>query len=95
MFQVIIPVARVGVTNRKDWLSGLKDFEIKIGDSLDNEGLGNQKCGERHAVPLQQAKVITCSPPLTGRYVVLQSYQTSHKMIIIEVEVFAAEVEIK
>jgi hypothetical protein len=33
-------VARVVITNRKDYLehNGLADFEIKIGNSLENEG---------------------------------------------------------
>jgi hypothetical protein len=42
---------------------------------LENEGRNNTKCGDQHSVPRAEAKEISCSPPLTGRY---------------QVEVFAA-----
>jgi hypothetical protein len=94
MFQVIIPVARVGITNRKDYLSGLKSFEIKVGNSLEDEGRANPNCGGRHSVPHKEFKVITCSPPITGRYVVIQGFD-SHTLVLIEVEVFAAALEVQ
>jgi hypothetical protein len=65
------------------------DFEIKIGNSLENEGQNNSKCGDRHSVPLGKTKEISCSPLLTGRYLVIQSFH-SIRLVIIEVEVFAA-----
>ena len=88
-----IPVAGVGITNRKDWRSGLENFEIKIGNSLENEGRNNPKCGDRHSVPHKESKIISCSPPLSGRYVVLQGFD-SHPLVVMEVEIFAAEVEV-
>ncbi|XP_028398644.1 uncharacterized protein LOC114522210 [Dendronephthya gigantea] len=91
--QMKIPVGRVGIANRKDWTNGLKNFEIKIGDSLENEGRNNPKCGDRHTVPHKEYKIISCSPPLSGRYVVIQGFDSSN-LVIIEVEVFAAEVEV-
>ena len=94
MFQIVIPVARVVITNRKVYAegNGLLDFEIKIGNSLENEGRNNTKCGDRHSVPHAETKEISCSPPLTGRYLVIQSF-SSNLLVIIEVEVFAAALQ--
>jgi hypothetical protein len=96
VFQIVIPVARVVITNRKDYpdANGLLDFEIKIGNSLDNEGQNNSKCGDRHSVSHAETKEISCSPPLTGRYLVIQSFQ-SELLVIIEVEVFAARLQVE
>jgi hypothetical protein len=84
-------VARVVVTNRKDYPehNGLADFEIKIGNSLENEGRNNPKCGGQHSVPPAETKEISCLPPLTGRYLLIQSFH-SQLLLIIEVEVLAA-----
>jgi hypothetical protein len=94
VFQIEIPVTRVVITSRKDYFSGLSDFEIKIGNSLENEGRNNTKCGDRHSVPYAEAKEISCSPPLTGRYLVIQSFY-SKELVIIEVEVFAAGFQVE
>jgi hypothetical protein len=91
VFQIVIPVARIVITNRKDEShhNGLSDFEIKIGNSLENEGRNNTECGDRHSVPHAESKEISCSPPLTGRYLLIQSFYFK-ELVIIEVEVFAA-----
>jgi hypothetical protein len=70
------------------------DFEIKIGNSLENEGRHNTKCGDRHSVLLAETKEISCSPPLAGRYLVIQSF-SSELLNIIEVEVFAAGLQVE
>ena len=84
-------MSRVVITNRKDFPenNGLADFEIKIGNSLENEGRNNPKCGDQHSVPPAETKEISCLPPLTGRYLVIQSFH-SQLLNVIEVEVFAA-----
>jgi hypothetical protein len=61
---------------------------------LENEGRNNTKCGDRHSVPHAEAKEISCSPPLPGRYLVIQSFQ-SERLVIIEVEVFAAGLQVE
>ena len=94
VFQIEILVARVVITSRNDHSSGLSDFEIKIGNSLENEGRNNTKCGDRHSVPYAAAKEVSCSPPLTGRYLVIQSFY-SKELVIIEVEVFAAGFQVE
>ena len=45
----------------------LKDFEIRIGDSLENNGNENKKCGNKHSVRPGEIKTITCN--LTGQYI--------------------------
>lgn len=84
-----IPVARVAITNRADCCGyRLSDFELKIGDSLVDEGLGNPKCGDRHAVPGDgNTETITCSPPLYGRYLLIHSFY-KNALDICEVEVY-------
>jgi hypothetical protein len=95
IFQVVIPVARIRITNRKDYANGLKSFEIKVGNSLEDEGRANPNCGGRHFVPYKEFKVFTCSPPITGRYVVIQDFDPNLPLVIIEVEVFAAALEVQ
>ncbi|CAB4002761.1 Hypothetical predicted protein [Paramuricea clavata] len=80
--------------NIKDKANSLSDFEIKIGNSLENEGRNNTKCGDRHSVPHGESKEISCSPPLIGRYLVIQSL-SSLRLNIIEVEVFAAGLQVE
>jgi hypothetical protein len=91
---MVIPVAQVAITNRKDSYNGLVDFEIKIGDSLVNEGRDNVKCGGRHAILHGETEIISCSPPLPGRYVVIQSFFVGG-LVMTEVEVFAANVVVE
>ena len=45
----------------------LKDFEVRIGDNIENHGNENEKCGDRHSVMPQEIKTISCN--LTGRYI--------------------------
>ena len=89
-FQIEIPVAQVAITNRKDKDNCLVSFELKIGNSLVNEGRDNPKCGDLHTVPHKEMKTISCSPAMRGRYVLIQRHSS---LVIIEVEVFAAEVK--
>ena len=64
-----IPVVRVTITNRQDAFWGrLGNFEIRIGNSLVDEGMVNPKCGEQHSIGRGLTETITCSPPLSGRY---------------------------
>ncbi|XP_022795010.1 uncharacterized protein LOC111333651 [Stylophora pistillata] len=47
----------------------LTDFEIRIGDSLDNEGNSNQKFGGPYTTTSSQEKSFFCIPGIRGRYV--------------------------
>ena len=71
----------------------MKDFGITIGESLVNEGRDNPKCGERHTIPHRETEIISCSPPLAGRYVLIHSY-SSKPLAMTEVEVFASNLDI-
>jgi hypothetical protein len=62
---------------------------------LEKEGRNNPKCGNRHSVPYGESKEISCSPPLTGRYLFIQSFSDSEVLVIIEVEVFAAGLQVE
>lgn len=87
-FQEEIPVARIVITNRGDCCGyRLSDFEIKIGNDLVDEGKVNPKCGDRHAIGQGLTKTITCLPPLTGQYLVVQSFYNG-ALTICELEVY-------
>ena len=84
-----ISVAYVVITNRGDCCGyRLGNFEIKIGDSLVDEGRVNPKCGDKHSIEQGLTKVITCSPPLSGRYVLVQQL-LNFPLTLCELEVYA------
>lgn len=39
----------------------LKDFEIRIGNSMENEGNDNNKCGDKYSVRFGDIKIISCN----------------------------------
>lgn len=88
--QLEIPVARVVITNRWDYgWTRLSNFEIRIGNSLDDEGRVNPKCGDTHSIIERGlTKTITCSPRVSGRYLLLNSLLTSVVISICEVQVY-------
>ncbi|XP_028400307.1 uncharacterized protein LOC114523545 [Dendronephthya gigantea] len=90
-FGETIPVARVAITNRGDccW-DRMRDFEIKVGDSLINNGLVNPKCGDRHSIGIGTTS-ITCTPIMHGRYLTIQS-QISEDLNFCEVEVYCSDI---
>lgn len=45
----------------------LKDFEVRIGNSLENKGNSNDKCGDKHSAEPGDIKTIVCNG--TGRYI--------------------------
>ena len=83
-----IPVVRVTITNRQDaFWTRLDNFEIRIGNSLVDEGMVNPKCGEQHSIGRGLTETITCSPPLSGRYLLVDSLQNTNLQIC-ELEVY-------
>ena len=46
---------------------GLKDFEIRIGNSLENKGNSNDKCGDKHTANPGEILGVSCNG--TGRYI--------------------------
>ena len=61
----------------------LKDFEIRIGDSLENKGNGNKKCGDKHSVRPGEIKTITCN--LTGKYINIRIPESGRALSLCEV----------
>jgi hypothetical protein len=89
-----IPVSRVVITNRGDCCGArLGNFAIKIGNSLDDDGLSNPTCvGDNLSVPTGQTKTFVCTPWIRGQYVVVQSY-VNDLLTLCEVEVYAYTME--
>ncbi|CAB4021431.1 partial [Paramuricea clavata] len=84
-----IPVSRVVITNRNVAGARLGNFAIKIGNSLDNDGLSNPTCaGDNLSVPTGQTKTFVCTPWIRGQYLVVQSH-VNDLLTLCEVEVYA------
>ncbi|KAL9962924.1 hypothetical protein ACROYT_G032079 [Oculina patagonica] len=49
--------------------NGITNFEIRIGDSLDDEGNSNQQCGGLNTMTSSQVISYHCAPGIRGRYV--------------------------
>lgn len=73
-FETKVPVARVAITNRNCCPERLRDFEMMIGDSMADNGLGNPKCGDKHTIAVGLTESIICSPILFGRYLTINYY---------------------
>lgn len=61
----------------------LKDFEIRIGDSLENKGNENKKCGDKHSVKLGEIKTFICN--LTGQYINIRVPESGRALSLCEV----------
>ena len=67
----------------------LGNFAIKIGNSLEDHGRSNPRCGETNlAVPQGQTKTFSCSPPMNGQYLVIQSF-LNDVLTMCELQVYA------
>ena len=65
-----VQVVYLFIVNRWDCCSDrLHNFEIRIGNSLGNNGNSNPQCGGLHSLNNVQSKVIPCASPLIGRYI--------------------------
>ena len=72
---------RAGETGRQ-----LKDFEIRIGNSLEQKGNINKKCGDKHSVEPGEIKTIVCNN--TGRYVNIFLPGKNKTLSLCEVAIF-------
>ena len=76
------------VTNRGDCCGDrLFDFDVRVGDSVIGRGEHNALCQQRASVPQGRTAVFICNPPLTGRYLFIQT-NLRHALALCEVEVF-------
>ena len=78
----------VAVSNREDccW-TRLRNFNIRIGDSLQNNGNNNPSCGSGLSVNKEATKLFECRPQLRGRYLTVQS-NIDEALTLCEVEAF-------
>ena len=63
--------------------TALKDFEVRIGDSIENQGNENDKCGDKYSVKPKEIKTITCN--LTGRYINIRIPESTRNVHLCEV----------
>lgn len=61
----------------------LKDFEIRIGNSTENEGNDNEKCGDKHSVRPGDIKTISCN--ITGQYINIRIPESGKALSLCEV----------
>ena len=77
------------ITNRADCCSErLSNFEIRIGNSLADNGNQNPKCGGNYSMPNLVTKNISCPAPLEGRYVNVRIPGSWTYLTLCEVEIF-------
>lgn len=63
------------------------DFEVRVGNSLDNEGNDNPKCSPVYTVLPQQLGGIACKNGTVGRYLNIRINRNDAKLSLCEVAV--------
>ena len=78
------------ITNRGDCCyQRLSNFEIRIGNSLADNGNHNPKCGGFYSLGSAETKKIYCPAPMKGRYVNIRIPGSNNILTLCEVEVHA------
>ncbi|XP_067282608.1 fucolectin-5-like [Pseudorasbora parva] len=87
--QEILAVTRVSITNRGDAVAErINGAQIRIGNSLENNGNNNALAATVVSIPLGEAKTFEFKP-IRGRYVNIFIPERSEYLTLCEVEVFA------
>ncbi|EDO25871.1 predicted protein, partial [Nematostella vectensis] len=82
-------ILRLFIVNRADCCGErLDNFEIRIGDSLENNGTDNPSCGSSYIIPHGGSKSISCHTLLKGRYVNIWIPGSDRRLTLCEVEVY-------
>nr|XP_014349316.1 PREDICTED: uncharacterized protein LOC102349116 [Latimeria chalumnae] len=82
-------IMTVVITNRADCCSNrLRNVEVRVGNSLQNEGRDNYKCVPEKSVTLPGATVRFCCYGASGRYVTVFIPNRREFLTLCEVEVF-------
>lgn len=68
----------------------LSDFEIRIGNSLADNGNLNPKCGGLYSLGKGETRRITCPALMNGRYVNIVIPGAQKCLTLCEVEVYAS-----
>ncbi|EDO34462.1 predicted protein, partial [Nematostella vectensis] len=80
-------ILRLFIVNRADCCNHrLDNFEIRIGDSLENNGNDNPTCGGSYIIPKNGS--IACHTLLKGRYVNIWIPGPNRLLTLCEVEVY-------
>ncbi|XP_055757085.1 uncharacterized protein LOC129835473 [Salvelinus fontinalis] len=81
-------VTAVSITNRGDCCSErLNDAEIRIGNSLENNGINNPRCVVISNIPAGETNTLQCNE-MQGRYVVVVIPGQNKVLTLCEVEVY-------
>uniref|UniRef100_A0A8C7DDA1 Fucolectin tachylectin-4 pentraxin-1 domain-containing protein n=1 Tax=Oncorhynchus kisutch TaxID=8019 RepID=A0A8C7DDA1_ONCKI len=84
----VYKVTAVNITNRDDVPERLDGAEIRIGNSLENNGINNPRCDVISNIPAGKTYTFQCNA-MEGRYVVVVIPDRSEWLTLCEVEVFA------
>uniref|UniRef100_A0A3P9A5I6 Fucolectin tachylectin-4 pentraxin-1 domain-containing protein n=1 Tax=Esox lucius TaxID=8010 RepID=A0A3P9A5I6_ESOLU len=80
----------VVITNRGDCCSDrLNGAEIRIGDSLNNNGINNPRCAVIHSIPVGGTSSFSCNG-MKGRYVTVVIPGFNKILTLCEVEVYGS-----
>ena len=83
-------VSYLTITNRGDCCSErLSNFEIRIGNSLADNGNRNPNCGGLYSLSSAETRNISCPAPIKGRYVNIRILGEAKILTLCEVEVYA------
>ncbi|CAB4045046.1 Hypothetical predicted protein, partial [Paramuricea clavata] len=67
-------------------------FEIRVGDSLENNGTMNPRCGTQQHIPSDQEGIVSCNPTVVGRYVTVVIPGEKKTLTLCEIEVYGTSV---
>ncbi|XP_030250492.1 fucolectin-1-like [Sparus aurata] len=85
-------VFSVSVTNRQESPERLDGAEIRIGDSLDNDGINNSRCALISSIPGGFTQNFQCDG-MDGRYVTIVIPGRTEYLILCEVEVYGSRLD--
>uniref|UniRef100_A0A8C8D5M5 Fucolectin tachylectin-4 pentraxin-1 domain-containing protein n=1 Tax=Oncorhynchus tshawytscha TaxID=74940 RepID=A0A8C8D5M5_ONCTS len=83
----VYKVTAVTITNRDDVPERLDGAEIRIGNSLENNGINNPRCDVISHIPAGETNTFQCNE-MEGRYVVVVIYVRKEYLTLCEVEVY-------
>uniref|UniRef100_A0A8C8DCL3 Fucolectin tachylectin-4 pentraxin-1 domain-containing protein n=1 Tax=Oncorhynchus tshawytscha TaxID=74940 RepID=A0A8C8DCL3_ONCTS len=83
----VYKVTAVTITNRDDVPERLDGAEIRIGNSLENNGISNPRCDVISHIPAGETNTFQCNE-MEGRYVVVVIYVRKEYLTLCEVEVY-------
>ncbi|CAB4032024.1 Hypothetical predicted protein, partial [Paramuricea clavata] len=86
-----IAVTHVKIVNRDRIGKRLCGFEIRIGDSLESNGITSPRCGTQQHIPSNQEGIVSCVPTVVGRYVTIVIPGEKKTLTLCEVEVYGTK----